>query len=72
MTRVSNALAELMALYPKGCAAPKGYVYWHDWAKAQTAHGLNSQRCQWCGLWLFPQDEHHPKCTGPRQGTGDV
>ena len=46
----------LKQLYPKGCAPPSGYVAWHQWAKAQGAHGLKQTRCEQCRRYLFPQE----------------
>lgn len=48
--------AQLMEAYPAGCAPPKGYVEWFDWAEAQHLHGLRQKKCKHCALWLFPQE----------------
>jgi hypothetical protein len=50
------ALDDLKRLWPKGCAAPDGYVDWHNWAEAQDAHGLKQTRCKQCRLYFFPQE----------------
>lgn len=42
--------------WPKGSMPPHGYVDWHEWAKAQHAHGLRQKQCAECSLWRFPQE----------------
>lgn len=46
----------LMQDWPKGCAPPRSYPDWHDWAAAQNFHGLAQQQCARCQLWRFPQE----------------
>ena len=50
-------VAELMALWPKGCKPPSGYCAWHDWAEAQHAHGLRQVKCRKCGKYKYPQEK---------------
>jgi hypothetical protein len=60
------ALDELKRLWPKGCAAPDGYVDWHNWAEAQGAHGLKQERCKRCRRFYFPQEKpEHMTCEAP-------
>lgn len=47
---------ELKARWPAGSAAPSGYVDWHEWAEAQTLHGLKQRLCVTCGRYRFPQE----------------
>lgn len=57
-------VAELMDTWPKGCAAPSGYVEWHNWAEAQDAHGLKQTRCGRCHRYYFPQEKpEHMTCS---------
>lgn len=48
--------------WPKGCAAPSGYVAWHEWARAQDLHGLKQYFCVHCRRYYFPQEylQHRP------------
>lgn len=56
MPRRPAQTAQLMADYPKGSSPPADYVGWHDWAKAQFAHGLRQKQCPRCGLFKYPQE----------------
>ncbi len=58
MAAMTKRTRRLMEEFPKGCAAPADYFAWHDWAEAQTAHGLKQKQCQCCRKWLFPQERH--------------
>lgn len=50
--------ADLKEEYPKGSQPPRDYVAWHEWARAQAAHGLKQKKCPTCGLYKFPQEVH--------------
>jgi hypothetical protein len=48
--------AALMREWSKGCAPPSSYPEWHDWAAAQSFHGLRQARCKRCSMWCYPQE----------------
>lgn len=37
---------------------PPGYMFWHEWAEAQSRGGLQQLKCPKCQLWKFPQEIH--------------
>lgn len=55
MKRESRRRVEITKRWPAGCAAPPGYVDWHEWAEAQHLQGLAQRQCTECGRWKFPQ-----------------